>query len=351
MLRRSDGLIRLEQGSAGQDWILARRFCAYTLLDASLIPAAKRKGFAAMAVQRWSPFADTRFHIDWVGTQAMVWAWSNAQILDAGDGEVTPPPRRVVPESIHRGEPQVEAAVLVAMDEGVEGRIWLDHAMIACQWWPGPPGIERWNDFRRGAGLGAAAILPEVQQPALAHVPWTRPRVVGFNDLAGRHRKTVQAVAVGMIAALVALPLAASLRLVVKTSLLERVIKTESESVAVTLQAREAAERDLAAVDQLLRLRVSERQLRLLSAAVAATPGDWKLLEWRMPDSRSLEVVMQMANPDATVLVRGWEAAGVFSNVAVDIGRTGNEVAIKAEIADTDTDTDVDAVPAAAEGL
>lgn len=344
MLRRSDGLIRLEQGRAGQDWILARRFCAYTLLDASLIPAAKRKGFAAVAVQRWSPFADTRFHIDWVGTRAMVWAWSNAQILDAGDGEVIALPRRVVPESLHRGEPQVEAAVLVAMDEGVEGRIWLDHAMIACQWWPGPPGIERWNDFRRGAGLGAATFVPEVQQPALALSPWTRQRVVGFNDLAGRHRKTLQAVAVGIIAALVALPLAASLRLVVKTSLLERVIKTQSEGVAVTLQARETAERDLAAVDQLLRLRTSERQLRLLSAAVAATPGgSWKLLEWRMPDGRSLELVMQMANPDATVLVRGWEASGVFTNVAVDIGRSGNEVAIKAEIADAD------AVPVAAE--
>lgn len=333
MLRRGDGLVRLEEGRAGQDWILARRFCAYTLLDASSIPVARRRGYAAIAVQRWSPFADTRFHIDWVGPRAMVWAWSNAQILEFNSGEILPPPRRVAPESLYRGAPHADYACLTAMDEGVEGRVWREQAMIACQWWPAAPDLEEWNNLLRGAGLPASGSVPLPEVAPLLLVPWTRQRVEAFNDLAGRHRKTLQVLAVGLAAMLVAVPLAASLRLVVKTALLEQVIEKQTASVGPVLKARESAERDLAAVDNLLQLRPAQRQLRMMAAVVAATPGPgWKLLEWRMPDSGTLEVVMQMANPDPTRLVSGWEASGVFTNVSVDIGRTGNEVTVKAAI-------------------
>ena len=334
MLRRSDGLARLQEGGVGQEWILARRFCAFTVLDAGAIPFAKRKAYADMAVQRWSPFADTRHYIDWVGARAMVWAWSHGQILDIGDGELVPPPRRVSPETLYRGAPHADEASLVAMDEGVEGRVWRDHALIACQWWPAAPALEEWNSFRRGAGLAASQAMPVVESPPMLRLPWTRQRVIGFTDLAGRHRKVLQRIAAGFVVALLAMPLAASIRLAVKTALLERVIDREAVSVGDTLAAREAAERHVAAIDQLLKLRPPRRQLQLMSAAIAATPGgNWKLLEWRMPDSSSLEVVLQMTSPDPIALVRGWEATEVFRNVAVDLGRSGNEVTIKADIA------------------
>ena len=334
MLRRSDGLVRLEQGRAGQEWVLARRFCAYTLLDATGVPLARRKGFAAIAAQRWSPFADTRFHVEWVGSRAMIWAWSTGQILDLGDGEITPAPRRVLPESIFRGTTHADAALLVAMDEGLEGRVWRDHAMVACQWWPGAPDLEEWNALRRGAALAAVAAVPSPEMWPLAAMPWTRQRAEAFNDLASRHRKTLQVLAVGLVLALLMVPLAASMRLLAKTALLERVIEKQTASVGSVLQARESAERDLAVVDELLKLRPPARQLRLLATVVAATPGTgWQLLEWRMPDSGSLEVVLRLANPDPTALVSGWEGSGVFSSVSVDIGRAGNEVTVKATIA------------------
>ncbi len=334
MLRRSDGLTRLQEGGVGQEWILARRFCAFTLIDASAIPFVKRKAFADIAVQRWSPFADTRHHIDWLGGRAMVWAWSHSQILEMGDGELVAPPRRVLPETLYRGGPHAGEACLVAMDEGVEGRVWRDHAMIACQWWPGIPELDEWNSFRRGAGLAATQGVPIVESSPMLGLPWTRQRVAGITDLAGRHRKVLQRVAVGLAVAMLAVPLVASIRLAAKTAMLQRVIDEEAVGVDDTLAAREAAERDVAAIEQLLELRPPARQLQLMSAVIAATPGgNWKLLEWRMPDSRSLEVVVQMANPDPTALVRGWEATEVFRNVAVDLGRSGNEVTIRAEIA------------------
>ncbi len=334
MLRRSDGLTRLQEGGVGQEWILARRFCAFTLLDASAIPFVRRKAYAEIAVQRWSPFADTRHHIDWVGAHAMVWAWSYSQILEIGDGEVAAPPRRVLPETLYRGIPHAGDAFLVTMDEGVEGRVWRDHAMIACQWWPALPTLDEWNGFRRGAGLAASHAMPVVESPPMLRLPWTRQRVAGFTDLAGRHRRVLQCVAAGVVVALLAIPLTASIRLAAKTEMLQRVIDKEAVSVGATLAARESAERDVAAIEKLLKLRPPRRQLQLMATVIGATPGDnWKLLEWRMADSRSLEVVLQMDNPDPTALVRGWEGTKVFRNVAVDLGRSGNEVTIRAEIA------------------
>ena len=203
--------------------------------------------------------------------------------------------------------------------------------MVASQWWPAAPTLEEWNVLRRGAGLSGEAVLPLTEMAPLLTVPWTRRQAEALNDLAARYRKSLLAFAVGLAVAVLATPLAASLRLLVKTAMLERVIQQQSVTVGATLKAREAAERDLGAVEQLLRLRPPQRQLRLLSVVVAKTPGTWKLLEWRMPDPRTLEVVMQMASPNPTALVRGWESSGVFSNVSVDIGRSG-DVAIKAAI-------------------
>lgn len=333
MLRRSDGLRLLQGGGVGQEWILARQFCAYTLIDATAIPFAKRKAYAGIAVQRWSPFGDTRHHIDWSGTHAMVWAWSHSQILEVGDGELVAPPRKVLPETLYRGIPQAADACLVAMDEGVEGRVWRDQLMIASQWWAGVPSEDEWNSFRRGAGLSAALGVPAVDVSPMMPVPWTRQRVAGFTDLAGRHRNSLQYAAAALALVLLGAPLAASIRLAAKKAMLERVIEKEAVGVGATLAARESAERDVAAIETLLELRPPRRQLELMSGVIAATPGsDWKLLEWRMPDSRSLEVVMQMANPDPTALVRTWEATKLFRNVAVDLGRSNSEVTVKAEI-------------------
>lgn len=334
MLRRSDGLITLQHGGAAQEWVLARRFCAFTLLDASAIPLPKRKGFAAMAVQRWSPFADGQHHIEWAGARAMVWAWSAGEIRELGPGNQVPAPRRVVPESLLRGLPVDDGVGLVGLDEGVEGRVWRDRVLVASQWWPSPPGPGEWGAFLRGAGLAAMPAVPEAASFPLADRPWSRHQGgEAINVLASRHRGALQLAAVVASVALLATPLVASLHLLAKTYMLERVIAREVERVGPLLAARESAERDMAAVDAALALRPPARQLQLMSSVVAATPSkDWTLREWRMRDPRTLEVVMQMANPDPTAIVRGWEALGVFGAVSVELGRSNNEVTVKAAI-------------------
>ena len=137
-LRGSDGLRQLSEGGNGQEWVLARGFCAYTVLDGAAVPARKRRGFVDMAVARWSPFPDPQSHVEWIGDRAMVWAWSRAQVLAAADGTTLPPPRRILPESLFRGQVQPGGEELVVLDEGVEARAWRDGVMVASRWWPAP---------------------------------------------------------------------------------------------------------------------------------------------------------------------------------------------------------------------
>lgn len=334
MLRRRDELLLLQEGGPSQDWVISRQFCAFTAIDAAAVPLPSRKGYLSTVVRRWSPFPETGFHAEWAGARVMVWAWSTPQVLHLAGGPV-PMPRRLLPESLFRGGPAAGGAQLLAMDEGVEGRVWRDGAMVASEWWPALPDLAEWNAFRRGAGLPADTGVPEPEVAGLAPTAWTRQRSEALNDIALRHRKTLQALAVGLAVLLLAAPLAASVRLLVKTALLERVIEEEAAGVGGILQARESAERDLAAAENLLALRPPARQLQLLSTVLAATPDGARLLEWRMPDPQTLEVVLQARNADPAGLVRAWEGTGLFSDVSVELGRAGEEVTIRAKIGAT----------------
>lgn len=333
MLRRTDGLVSLSEGGTGAEWLIARASCAYTLVDARAIPAGKRKGFLEVAVRRWSPFADTRYHAAWADGQAMVWAWSASAV--ALEGEAAPgPPAAVFPESVFRGAPEEDGSQLLALDEGFEGRVWRGRVLAASSWWPAIPSPDEWCTFLRGAAVEPSASVPQPLAAPIRDTAWTRQRTVALNDLASRYRVIAAAAVLAAATCAVAAPLAASLRLVVKTALLERVIERESTKVAHILAARESAERDRAAVDGLLALRPPARQLQLLGAVIRGTPGSgWSLREWRMPDKRTAEAVLRMPNPDPAALVRGWEQTGLFRDVAVDLGRSGGDVTVRARVA------------------
>ncbi|GGZ70877.1 hypothetical protein GCM10008101_26550 [Lysobacter xinjiangensis] len=323
----------LDGGRGAPIWIIARGFCAYTVIDAQGVPASRRKGFAALALQRWSPFPDLGHHIEWVGARAMVWAWSIAQVRELPDARVAPLPKKAWPESIFRGQVLDDGICLVADDEGVEGRVWRQGLLAASQWWPETPDLAEWNTFLRGVGQPATRSVPVVQHEVLSSQPWTRQRLDSLNTITGQHRTFLQAGALALAVALLAIPLASSLRIMTKTIMLDRVIAREAAASANLLEAREATERDLAVVDDLLELRPPARQLELMAAVIGAVPGsDWRLLEWTMQDSRTLRVLMQVPNPDPTAIVKALESSRLLSNVSVDLGRAQNEVTIKATV-------------------
>lgn len=331
-LRGSDGLRQLSEGGNGQEWILARGFCAYTVLDGAAVPPRKRRGFVDMAVARWSPFNDAQSHVEWVGDRAMVWAWSKSRVLAGPDDTVLAAPRRIWPESLYRGQPQLEGEEVVALDEGVEARAWRDGVMVASRWWPAAPDLPEWNEFRRGAGLPPAFALPVLSEHPLGDRPWAAPKAIGIGEAFGHYRDYLAMAAVGAGSAVLAALLVGVLALKVSNWQLDRDIAEKEQSLEKIIDARDSALRARAAIDARLSLRPPAGQIELMSLVSGLMRGNWQLVEWKLPDAETLEVTARMSNPDPSAIVTAWEASKRFGDVTAELGKQPDTVVVKAHV-------------------
>lgn len=313
---------------------MARGLCAYTTLDGSAIPARSRRGFADMAVSRWAPFADPQALVEWAGDRAMVWAWSKAQVLalDPATGRAPPVPRRIVPETLLRGTAQADGEVLIAMDQGFEGRAWKDGFLVAACWWAEIPGVDEWNQFRRGVGQPPVREVPEAAQWTLADRPWTAQKMRGIGTTLGEQRRVLAAAGAGIAAAAIFSLLTASAALKISIWQVERDIAQREQGLVQIIAARDAALADAGEVQSLLDSRPAAGPTQLFVEVGKLMGSTWRLQEWRMPDSGHLELVAGMTNPDPRAIVAAWESSGRFTDVSAELGRTPGEIRVKAAI-------------------
>lgn len=331
-LRSSNALRQLAEGRNGQEWVLARGFCSYSVLDGTAVPSRKRGAFASMAISRATPFPDSRSHVEWVGDRAMVWVWSGEQALTVA-GELQPPPRRIVPESLFRGEPLESGEELVALDEGVEARAWRGRVLAASHWWPQAPTLSEWNEFRRGAGLAPAGAVPAAIAYPLADRPWAAARATGMGEAVGRYGDylAMAMVAVGTAAVVALLVGAAALK--VSIWQVDRDIAEREQALEKIINARDAAQQARANIASLLALRPPAGQVELLALVSSLMRGDWQLREWKMLDTETIEVTARMVNPDPRAIVSAWEGSNRFSEVTAEIaGARQDNVVIKARV-------------------
>ncbi|MDE2407745.1 MAG: hypothetical protein KGL91_07775 [Xanthomonadaceae bacterium] len=322
----------MSEGGNGQEWLLARQLCAYTVLDGSAVPARKRKGFVDMALARWSPFADTQSHVEWVGDRAMAWAWSRGRVLAGPDAMALSPPRRIFPESMFRGTPLASGEQLVQLDEGLEGRVWRDHLLVASRWWDEPPALPDWNEFRRGAGLAPASVVPEVLAASLQAQPWAASGSPDLREAFGHYRSMLAAVAVGVACTVLVALLVGVLALKISIWQVDRQIAEQEQALDKIITARDDALQARAAIDARLALRPPAGQVELLGLVSGLMRGQWQLLEWKLPDARTLEVTARMTNPDPRAIVAAWEASQRFTDVTAELGKQPNSVVIKAHV-------------------
>ena len=301
-------------------------------LDGSEIPERKRKRFIEMAIARWSPFADPRSHVEWVKDQAMVWAWSTDLVLQDAEGVRLPPPQRIVPESLFRGQPLAGGEQLVAMHEGVEGRVWRDGHLAAARWWPQAPGQEDWNDFRRGAGLAPASGVPDVLEYPIAAAAWGAAGGRGLGELVTQQRTLLTAVAFAAATLALVAPLVGAIALKVSIWQVQGDIEARERAIAPIIAARDAAQADARAVQSLLRMRPPAGQTELMAGLLKLIPGQWQLVKWEMPDADHVELRLKMTGADPRRIVEAWERSGQFSEVTAEIVRQPDEMLIKARI-------------------
>lgn len=331
-MRGSNGLRQLSEGGNGQEWLLARGQSAYTVLDGSAVPARKRKGFVDMALARWSPFADTQSHVEWVGDHAMAWAWSRGRVLTGADGMELAPPRRILPESMFRGAPQAAGEQLVTLDEGVEGRVWRDHVLVASRWWSAVPALSDWNEFRRGAGLSPASNVPEALDYPLQMQPWAASGSTDIREAFGHYRDYLTMALVGIGSAVLLCLLVAAAALKVSIWQVDRQIAEQEQALEKIITARDTALQAREAIDARLALRPPAGQIELLGLVSGLMRGNWQLLEWKMPDARTLEVTARMTNPDPRAIVAAWEGSHRFTDVTAELGKQPNSVVVKAHV-------------------
>ena len=313
--------------------MLARGYCAYTVLDGSAVPPRKRRGFVDMAVSRWSPFADAQSHVEWVGDRAMVWAWSTSRALAGPDDTILPVPRRTWPESLFRGQPRLEGEELVALDEGVEARAWRDGVMSASRWWAEMPDLPEWNEFRRGAGLPPASALPVQASYPLGDRPWAAQQAIRLGEALGHYREYLIMTLIGVGAAMLAALLVGVFALMVSNWQLDKDIAEREQALEKIIDARDRAQESRAAIEARLALRrAGRRQVELLALVSGLMRGNWQLLEWKMADAQTLEVTAKMLNPDPAGIVSAWEASKRFTEVTAEIGRQTDTVVVKARI-------------------
>ncbi len=290
-----------------------------------------------MAVSRWAPFASPQSHVEWLGDRAMVWAWSREQILAGGqDEEPLVAPRRVLPESLYRGQPQREGEELLVMDAGCEGRVWRAGMLAATRWWPQPPVLADWNEFRRGAGVKPVEQVPEPLAYPLAERPWSAPQLRGFGEMVGQQRRLLLVLATGVAAAAVGAMLMACIALKVSIWQVDRDIQAREQSLDKIIIARDRALAGQSSIAKTLGLRPPAGQVQLLSTVSRVMRGQWQLMEWKMPDADNLELTAMMPSADPRAIVTAWEGSGQFTGVTAEMGSKPNQVVVKARVLRSD---------------
>lgn len=318
--------------------MVGRELCLFTTVDAGKVPDKQRDGFVALAVRRAAPFPDPEYGLAWTGDHhAAVWFWSQERVRGLLGAEGASPRIRFVPEAIHADGPvEDDAARLLALANGFEGRVWRQGRLVASRWWEAPPEPGDWQSFVRGAGLAGAARLDPVPAP-LAVTSWgaSARRRRPVLQVAGADRYLPRAMLVAGVAACTVFAFQAgsvARNLYDARSARQAALDLDAPLQRI-LDARSSADASLAEVEGLERLQPGRPQLKLMAeAARLLPPGAWEVRRWNQPTPDRLEVTLHMPDADPEQLVSTWEASPFFSGVTTNLQTRDNTITLHASV-------------------
>lgn len=315
--------------------LVGRELCLFLEVNAEKVPAKQRPAFVATSVRRNAPFPDPDYGLNWEGGHASVWYWSRSRI----QGLLGNVPSRVkyFPEALFIDRTHDNHVQLIALEAGVEGRVWKKGRLIASRWWPDVPEQSNWFSFLRGAGnaVDATAGAPIAEHVVIAPVQWSAsnanqklllPEVGPYVPRLILAFGLVVTVALGW-------QLGSIIRAQLDSWRAHAAAQDMDDTLRSILDARSNTDTYRAEIDQLLGLRQSVPQNQLLAEySRLATGKEWQIKLWQQPTPDRLEVTLAMNDPDPELLVSSWEASPLFKDVSTQLSRQQNEVTINAFI-------------------
>lgn len=316
---------------------MGRELCLFVAVDSSRVPQKERAAFVALAVRQAAPYADPAYDSNWIGDQAAVWYWSRGRVIERL-GQTPPQRSRFVAEACHIGGIAEDAAELLALSVGYEGRLWKRRRIMASRWWPQAPTASEWSAFLRGAGVPAASPAPPPVPVVVAERAWgdsargARSARAGLSDLQAHLPRIV--VGISLAAALLfSWQIGTTARALLDARQAERAARDLDDALTRILAARTSAEEARSEINALLQLRQGVPQHRLMGEVARLTSdAGAQVTLWQQPHPERLEVTLTMASPDPEALVTAWEASPLFGDVTVELARRQGEIVVRASV-------------------
>lgn len=331
-----NGIQPLSSGESGAlVCLVGRELCLFLEVNAEKVPAKQRPAFVATSVRRNAPFPDPDFGLSWEGGHASIWYWSRSR----AQGLLGNVPSRVkyFPEALFIDRAHDDHVQLLALEAGIEGRVWRQGRLIASRWWPDVPEQSTWFSFLRGAGhvVDATAGVPMAEHAMIAPEQWNASNVnqkLLLPELGPYLPRLI--LAFGLVVTVVlGWQIGSIIRAQIDSWRANAAAQDMDDTLRSILDARSNTDTYRAEIDQLLELRQSVPQNQLLAEySRLATGKEWQIKLWRQPAPDRLEVTLTMSNPDPELLVSNWEASPLFKDVSTQLSRQQNEVTINAFI-------------------
>ncbi|MBN8798209.1 MAG: hypothetical protein J0H45_02450, partial [Stenotrophomonas nitritireducens] len=291
-----------------RQWVVPRASCQYRQQDFSNLPARQRPAAAKLVARQHAPAPGLPVHIVWCGSVAHFWTWVPGDEQEALSGV-----GNWLPESVLLPPPPSDGARLLQTLRGYEGQLWQGGVLVASQWWQGPPALDVWQRFLRGASTAAVpAEVPVAEQRPWSDKPWGKAQR-SIADGAARERMAWTALLLLGVAA-VGWQLAALQRWSNAQHEISAQLDMARAQAAPVLAARDRAEAARTQVQQLLELGQGVNDYVLMADIAAALPEGSQFMAWRREPGK-VRLNVRSAETDPRTFVNAFSALPQLATV------------------------------------
>jgi len=329
-MEQSDGLIEIPGSDRRIHWILSRKDTPHNLFVVpDGLPESKKNSALMLQVEKWAPFSNTDFIVQWSGTKASVYAWNTDQarhrIVENG---LTPGKCTILPESCLKPAYK-DGPRLLKLAEGYEGQIWDQGFLRFTRWWDGVPTQREWIFFLRTAGFDAqdpSLVAPKVCDEDFIDIPWIGNTNFLSDVFMLLQSRNMQVYACAILLAPVMYFTAEILTLSLGNEALEQEISVlNDESRTVRLERSEAID-NLNWIEESLALQQYPHLIEIIESFTRLVdPYELELVAWNYNQGELDIVVRSKTSLDPTFYIPLLEKEPLFFNVRASLRGTGRK--------------------------